>query len=340
VPVRVEGSCVWVHLDDGSWIRLSLPRHEYEPEAGALLPRLLGITTKPAFLDCGANIGCWSVVGSLLLPIGRVLAVEASSGAYYQLEKNVSPNVGRFGSVHAAVWITGDEQLESVPADLGTRAILSSLPSRRTDGTGPVGDDRCLAQIIDPDTKCQLIIKLDVEGAEVEALRGARNTLATHSPVFVHDDPAQDPEHLSTRHLVEEIGYCICYGDLKGNLSVSEITEIKQDMYRGYLRLSMPPTPCCRDFELTVALVAGDLYLELFFTVGDCGRFLVRRPGALWSSLLIPTVHPLNKSRLDDSDVDTPLGRGRNDMSASYLALFGVASSVESSVGKRRHLVD
>jgi len=139
---------------------------------------------------------------------------------------------------------------------------------------------------------------------------------------------------------VEEIVNYICYGDLKGNLSVSELTEIKQDMYRGYLRLSMPPAPCCRDFELTVALVARDLYLELFFTVDDCRRFLVRRPGALWSGLLIPTVHPLNKSRLDDSDVDTPLGRGRNDLSAGYLALFGVASSVESSVGKRRHLVD
>ena len=88
-----------MRLRDGYWTKLLLGQ-TYEPEFADLLAREL--VPDVAFLDCGANIGYWSVLASTRWGAG-VVAVEAAGDAYQQLVRNNILNGSRFTPLHGAV---------------------------------------------------------------------------------------------------------------------------------------------------------------------------------------------------------------------------------------------
>lgn len=119
-------------LNDGYWISLISLGHEYEPEVGFLLRHLLG-RRDAFFLDCGANIGYWSVVASGLTGPGRVIAVEAVPQIFDRLSRNAALNSGRFSCVLAAVWHRDDERLSLVCHRRRTQGRASSNFATRSE---------------------------------------------------------------------------------------------------------------------------------------------------------------------------------------------------------------
>src|SRR5207253_4151635 len=74
---------------------------QYEPDVRAALRHFL----KPGsvFLDCGANIGYFSVLaGGLVGPTGRVISVEANPVTLQRLQRNLAVN-GFGTAVHCAL---------------------------------------------------------------------------------------------------------------------------------------------------------------------------------------------------------------------------------------------
>ena len=69
------GGKIQVSLNDGYWTRLLVTGCVYEPEIGFMLNLLL-TKSDAYFLDCGANIGYWSVIASTILSPGRTLALK------------------------------------------------------------------------------------------------------------------------------------------------------------------------------------------------------------------------------------------------------------------------
>src|SRR2546427_2763002 len=66
-----------VSLGDGYWIPPLLNFADYEPEISFVLSALM--TEDHAFIDCGANLGWWSLFASTRIPSPkRIVAVEAS----------------------------------------------------------------------------------------------------------------------------------------------------------------------------------------------------------------------------------------------------------------------
>lgn len=164
------------------------------------------------FVDVGANIGYYTILGAQLVgPSGRVVAVEAHPGNVALLRRNVRLN-GHHLTVtvcEQAAWseratlsfyerdnFGPNSSVKSVGQDL--LDDLADSESAVSVQAGPLDDIDGLAQVD--------IMKVDIEGSEVRAFKGAERILSS-SPdlrVLVEWSPGQI-EHVgnSARELVD-----------------------------------------------------------------------------------------------------------------------------------------
>lgn len=127
-------------------------------------------------LDVGANVGAYALLlGAWVRPGGRVYAFEPSPAAFDGLRRHVALN-GLAGVVHpvrAAVSDrTGTAALAGADQQGTSRLAMAGDGTTETVETMTI-DDFCARRGIAP-----TLIKIDVEGWELEALRGARETIA------------------------------------------------------------------------------------------------------------------------------------------------------------------
>lgn len=177
-----------------------------EPHVQELLRELLG--PGDVFYDIGANVGFLTVLGARRVgPAGRVYAFEP-------VPENVE-------AIHHNVRMSQWQHVEVLAAAAGARPGRATMAlggepfwSRLTAFGTPPGSRgtitvRCLAvddlveqgRIAPPH-----VVKIDVEGAEVDVLRGMARTLRTARPVVVcevHDDA----DHL--RAFLAAAGYAV-----------------------------------------------------------------------------------------------------------------------------------
>ena len=155
-------------------------------------------------LDCGANIGVHTVEWARAMSgWGRVIAIEAQERIYYALAGNVAlNNCFNARAIHAAVAAECGTMRIPTPDYLspGSFGSLELRQSETTEFIGqPVGyGTEQLTEIrtitVDSLDLDRLdLIKIDVEGMELDVLRGAHATIARHKPIVV-------VERLKTRH--------------------------------------------------------------------------------------------------------------------------------------------
>lgn len=180
---KLDGETVFAApADDHYWSRLYSYDYRYEGEIEEALRALRNVDY--ALLDLGANYGYWTVLAAST-PYGRkpVVAVEASGSSFGLLAANAAQHGSRVALERAAVWkedgkllgfSTGRHEARALVANNGAAeevetTTIDSLVARHSAllGHGP------------------LVMKLDVEGAEMAALEGAQQTLArTHVLIF------------------------------------------------------------------------------------------------------------------------------------------------------------
>jgi len=234
-------------LTDGYWNRLVSSGFAYEPELERVLFALSDVGF--AFLDCGANYGFWSVyVSSPLMGAKRCLAIEASAESYEQLQRNAELNDGRFATLRQAISNRSGKQVAfSLPAmdSLGGHSArhIVDVP---TDGdsvelVGTVSiDDAVVRHFGNPVTP--LVIKLDVEGAEVEALEGGCETLKRDC-LLLYEDHGKDGTHAVTRYIRSELGLQVYFlpaaGDIRPVHNLHDLDAIKVNEGVGYNFLAL-----------------------------------------------------------------------------------------------------
>jgi FkbM family methyltransferase len=131
------------------------------------------------FVDAGAHIGTYTLLAARLAgPNGRIHAFEPDDANRALLERNVVENRASTVTVSEfALWSEDAELALVASPDAGN----SGMPSLMRDGEGPTVRCRTLDGAID---SCD-VIKVDVEGAEVELLRGMHRILDEHQPSVV-----------------------------------------------------------------------------------------------------------------------------------------------------------
>jgi FkbM family methyltransferase len=134
------------------------------------------------FYDLGANIGFFSLLAARIVgPEGHVFSFEPDATVAVRLRRNVSQNgFSNVTVIEKGAWSSNRRgsfaAAESASPDRGTGRFVAS----QRDGTALVEcvalDDFAAAHSA-PDA-----IKCDVEGAEIEVLRGAENLIRRNRP--------------------------------------------------------------------------------------------------------------------------------------------------------------
>jgi FkbM family methyltransferase len=151
-------------------------RQEEETELRALQSLL---SPGDHFVDCGANVGLWSLVAAGRVGSrGLVTAFEPNPSAYRRLAKNISASgaIGRrITAINVAVAATAGVAL----FETGSHHNLGRIVSEPTAGCISVPAVALDEQFADAPIRA---LKLDIEGGEAAALRGAVRILAAQQP--------------------------------------------------------------------------------------------------------------------------------------------------------------
>jgi FkbM family methyltransferase len=218
---------------DGYWSKLLDRSYRYEDELELLFRHSADIDY--TLLDCGANYGYWSVLVSSA-PFGshKVIAIEPSSQNFPKLANNAKVNGNRFELMKCAIGATrGTARLS------GTKHEAFSIAGDASGGEEvPV---IALDNFIDdgkvsPDGK--FLIKLDVEGVEIDAIKGGTRLLQGDS-VIICEEHGNDPDHTVSRYILEQTPLKLIVYDPRSNrletvTELSILDRIKVSSHVGY----------------------------------------------------------------------------------------------------------
>ena len=218
---------------DGYWSKLLNRSFSYEDELELLFRDSVGVDY--TLIDCGANFGYWSVLISSI-PYGshKAIAIEPSSQNFVKLANNSEINGNRFEVLKCAIGAArGTARLS------GTKHEAFSIAGDQADGEEvPV---IALDNLLD-DGKIsaagKYLIKLDVEGVEIEAIKGGTRLLQGDS-VLLCEEHGNDPHHTVSRYILEQTPLRLIVYDPRSNRleTVSELSildRIKVSSHVGY----------------------------------------------------------------------------------------------------------
>ena len=196
---------MWLHWQGSLAYALGL----YEPEAMQSIRRLVKVGD--CCIDVGANLGYYTIsLANWVGPSGFVVAFEPFPGNFAILEKNVHLN--RLQNVRLEPSALSDCK-GSLQLIYGVEEQFSATPSV---GGYAVEGDRVSIKVptlqLD-DYVAELgrapdFIKIDVEGAELAVLEGARRTLAAVRPILlveIHGWGTDESEKIL--HVLSELHY-------------------------------------------------------------------------------------------------------------------------------------
>jgi FkbM family methyltransferase len=179
-------------------------RGTLEPPVQEALRRLLA--PGDVFYDVGANVGFFTILGARLVgPAGRVVAFEPVPACARAVGRNIALNafhhaeireeaVGAAGG-RAQLLVVGEASWSHL-ASTGRHAdvreeidvTVVAIDELVQDGTIPAPD----------------VLKIDTEGAELQAIAGMRATIERHRPAIVCELHDTNSEFLA---LMDELGY-------------------------------------------------------------------------------------------------------------------------------------
>lgn len=218
---------------DGYWSKLLNRSFSYEDELDLLFRDSVAVDY--TLLDCGANFGYWSVLVSSA-PYGshKAIAIEPSSQNFAILANNAAINRQRFEVMKCAIGAArGTARLS------GTKHEAFSIA-----GEAPDGEDVpviALDNLLD-DGKVsrdgKYLIKLDVEGVEIEAIKGGARLLQGDS-VILCEEHGNDPQHTVSRYILEQTPLQLMVYDprsarLETVTDLSILDRIKVSSHVGY----------------------------------------------------------------------------------------------------------
>jgi len=212
---------IWIQVPSGIgkglWLKV-LPKWEPGYLAGCAeegMNEALTRHLKPGdcFYDVGAHIGFYSLIAARLVgPAGHISAFEPDPKNAETLRENASRNGFSAVCVVCAAVSDGDEVVQfrrsgqDGPSRMSGMMVRENLP-------GTPGSEIFSCSAVSLDSICAShrtpnLVKIDVEGAELRVLDGARSLLGQNKPVLIIE--IHDQKDLSAvRSLLSGFGYAL-----------------------------------------------------------------------------------------------------------------------------------
>jgi len=174
---------LWITLRPRIWVDYNIYcLGLYEAPLARFFIRSL--RTDSVVLDIGAYIGQYTLLAAKYAPVGRVIAFEPHPESYQRLQANIALN--RLGNVQALNLAAGQRPERA-------SLLLSDQPSNsRLLPTGCSNHGAVDVEVVPVDQiVCEAalprvdVMKIDVEGAEGQVIRGAQETLSRFCPLLI-----------------------------------------------------------------------------------------------------------------------------------------------------------
>jgi FkbM family methyltransferase len=208
-----KGERIWMRIKrgpaEGLWVEVN-PRTGREYVYGLTEDAVQIAVSKslsPGMIvyDIGANIGLFSMLAARLVGAsGKVFSFEPDPENAARLRRNIEKN--RFDNVsvrNVGVW-SSSGSFNFIPADSGS-------PDHGTGRFNPISQSGVLTSCTSLDDFAKVapppdLIKCDVEGAEVEVLRGATGVFQSGRPILICEIHSPENDH-AARELLDRLGY-------------------------------------------------------------------------------------------------------------------------------------
>jgi FkbM family methyltransferase len=199
--------------------------------------RLIQSLLRPGmtFVDVGANIGYYSVVGARLVgPAGTVHSFEPHPRIRAQLQDNIARNGYQNVVVHSEAMAETSGSVaffaSTVDQNQGISSIIPGAGREESQAVRSITLDDFMAGL--SPTRVDLI-KMDIEGAELQVIRGGRRTLAApDAPAIIFEAAELGPVAQEIRAL----GYRIKrhHYTLAGGLELHDPEAAFDNIFRDY----------------------------------------------------------------------------------------------------------
>jgi FkbM family methyltransferase len=219
---------------DGYWSKLLNRSYRYEDELELLFRHSADIDY--TLLDCGANYGYWSVLVTSR-PFGshKAIAIEPASENFAKLANNASVSGNRFEIMKCAIGAAkGTAQLSGSKHE---KFSIAGAPGNGFETVPVIALDDLLdeGRIAAGD---KYLIKLDVEGVEIDAIKGCTRLLQGDS-VIMCEEHGNDPDHTVSRYILEQTPLKLIVHDPRSNrletvTELSILDRIKVSSHIGY----------------------------------------------------------------------------------------------------------
>lgn len=217
-----------------AWTRISEKRNEltkiFEPIQPYILIALAKKLGKVAFIDVGANVGCYSVFFGIQDFVEEVITFEPLETCFEEIKKNILLNKLQFKTKLFPVAVSdkiGNDSFIKISDYAGDGGLTSTY---LLDGSKK---EVIQVQTVTLDSAVvfrdrNIVIKMDIEGHEFAALRGARNLLCSNSGFLQVEIHSMSVYRDATLGYLESLGWKNLFA-IGADHFFSNITNYHQD---------------------------------------------------------------------------------------------------------------
>ena len=199
------------------------------------------------FIDCGANIGYWSIFVSKVLKVRNFIAVEPNPHIFELLMENLKINNLPCSAIQAAIGEVSQENstvnlyLNSSPGNHVGASIYKENTSYSEIIEVPVVQ---FSELIEPAIKANqnVILKLDVEGAERSIIKLIPKSIKNRIRI-IYEDHGRDRDCLTTKLILSLNVYKIYFLSSVGSIEIKNIEDLvalKRSKKKGYNLVAIP----------------------------------------------------------------------------------------------------
>ena len=222
---------------DGYWGVLLYNKKSYAPD---IEPYLATFSDLPyIFIDCGSNYGYMSVlVSSRKYGSKTAIAIEADQNNFHRTVTNAELNGNRFEYRHNAVFSQSGETVVLGGSKHEARSISQNVPTGTMENVETLALNDLTGWLDSHDKQSPIVLKLDVEGVEIDAMKGA-DQLLERDCLIVYEEHGSDETHEVSRYMKDELGMRLFVGD-ENQVNMREIVDyvdldnLKTNKRKGY----------------------------------------------------------------------------------------------------------
>jgi len=219
---------------DGYWSRLAYSGDVYAKNEEDFLMAIRDADY--AYIDCGANFGYMSsIVSSKTYGNKPAIAIEADPNTFDILKKNAELNQNRFDIRHNAIFSKSGEMVNIHGDKHEARSILDEDGNRGDGNVETLALDDLSSWLKKQKTKATML-KLDVEGVEIDAMKGAME-LSKGDLLISFEDHGNDKTNEISLYFRDELGMRIFISGKTGCRELftsEEISAVKKSSRVGY----------------------------------------------------------------------------------------------------------